>query len=50
MKRYAIVGVGSRSYLFSDALLNGYKDCGQLVALCDMNSLRMEYANRRFHS
>ena len=48
MKRYAIVGVGSRSFLFADALLGDFKEHGRLVALCDSNRIRLEYANRRF--
>ena len=49
MNSYAIVGIGSRSYLFSDALFESFKDCGRLAAICDLNGVRMEYANRRFH-
>ena len=49
MNSYAIVGTGSRSYLFSDALFESFKDCGRLAAICDLNGVRMEYANRRFH-
>lgn len=48
MKSYAIVGIGSRSYLYSDALLGSFRDCGPLAAICDLNGVRMEYANRRF--
>ncbi|UCG00085.1 MAG: Gfo/Idh/MocA family oxidoreductase [Spirochaetaceae bacterium] len=48
MKSYAIVGIGSRSYLYSDALLGTFRDCGRLAAICDLNQVRMEYANRRF--
>ncbi len=48
MKSFAIVGVGSRSYLYSDALLGAFKDCGRLAALCDLNTVRLQYANRRF--
>jgi predicted dehydrogenase len=48
MKNYAIVGTGSRSYLYSDALLGNFRDCGRLVAVCDLNQVRMDYANRRF--
>ena len=48
MKSYAIVGIGSRSYLFSDALFGSFKDCGRLAAICDLNGIRMDYANRRF--
>jgi len=45
--RYAIVGLGSRSGMFSNALLGDYREHGQLVALCDSNQHRMEVWNRR---
>ena len=48
MKNYAIVGIGSRSYLYSDALLGSFRDCGSLAGICDLNQVRMDYANRRF--
>lgn len=46
-KRYAIVGVGSRAAMFTDALLKDFLHSGELVALCDPNQLRLDYANRR---
>lgn len=46
--RYAIVGTGSRSFMFAEAILNTYKNAGTLVAVCDNNRLRMEYHNRRY--
>ncbi|MFH1497557.1 MAG: Gfo/Idh/MocA family oxidoreductase [Verrucomicrobiota bacterium] len=39
-KRYAIVGTGSRSRMFRDAILQTYADTCELVALCDSNPLR----------
>ncbi|MBL8991812.1 MAG: Gfo/Idh/MocA family oxidoreductase [Spirochaetia bacterium] len=45
-KRYAIVGLGSRSRMFLDALLGEHKDQSELVALCDVNQTRMDYTNR----
>lgn len=47
-KRYAIVGTGGRSSLYSDALLGPYRDSGDLVAFCDTNQTRMDYYNRLF--
>ncbi|MGE9290399.1 MAG: Gfo/Idh/MocA family protein, partial [Puniceicoccales bacterium] len=47
-KRYAIVGLGGRSSLFSEALLKDYKESSELVALCDTNSVRMAFHNRSF--
>ena len=41
-KRYAIVGNGSRSVMFRDAILKTYADTCELVALCDINPLRMQ--------
>jgi predicted dehydrogenase len=40
-KRYAIVGTGSRSMMFRDAILKTFADHCELVALCDINPLRM---------
>ena len=42
-KRYCVVGTGSRSFMFMDALLGKYREYGELKALCDSNSLRMKY-------
>jgi predicted dehydrogenase len=46
--RYAVVGLGSRSRMFTTALLTGYRESGQLVALCDPNQTRMAYYNKAF--
>ena len=46
--RYAVVGLGSRSRMFTTALLTGYRDRGQLVGLCDLNQTRMNYYNKSF--
>ncbi len=48
--RYALVGTGSRSLMFSQALLQTYRDSNTLAALCDNNSSRMAYYNDRFKS
>jgi predicted dehydrogenase len=47
-KRYAVVGLGSRSRMFTTALLKDYSDRGELVALCDLNRTRMEYTNQYY--
>ncbi|RYX86367.1 Gfo/Idh/MocA family oxidoreductase [bacterium] len=47
-KRYAIVGLGSRSQMFSSALLKDYTEQGELVAFCDLNQTRMNYYNARY--
>ena len=47
-KRYAIVGTGGRSSMYSHALLGRFKEVGELVALCDINPVRMAYYNAQF--
>ncbi len=47
-KRYAIVGLGGRSAMYSAALLGDFKDEGALVGFCDVNQTRMDYYNRLF--
>jgi predicted dehydrogenase len=47
-RRYAIIGLGSRSRMFSTALFKEYSDHGELVALCDHNQTRMDYFNAYF--
>ncbi len=48
MKRYAIVGLGSRSRLYTEALLTDYRAQGALVGYCDVNQTRMDYDNRLY--
>ncbi len=43
--RYAIVGVGGRSRMFYQAIAKTYKKTAELVAFCDTNQTRMNYAN-----
>ncbi len=47
-KRYAVVGLGSRSRMFTTALLKDYADRSQLVAFCDVNQTRMDYYNQYY--
>ncbi|WP_309380156.1 Gfo/Idh/MocA family oxidoreductase [Cerasicoccus frondis] len=47
-KRYAIVGTGSRSFMFAEALLRTYQSTSTLVAICDLNAQRMAYHNKRY--
>jgi len=42
-KRYCVVGTGSRSSMYINAILGKYKDIAELVAFCDSNPGRMEY-------
>ncbi len=46
-KRYALVGTGSRARMFIDALITTYRDVAELVALCDLSQVRMDWYNRR---
>ncbi|WP_205857698.1 Gfo/Idh/MocA family oxidoreductase [Phytoactinopolyspora endophytica] len=47
-KRYAIVGLGSRSRMYTRALLTDHRDDGELAALCDVNQTRMDFQNKWF--
>src|SRR4030042_2256673 len=46
-KRYVIVGVGSRSRMYQQAIQLDYKPYAQLVGLCDVNPGRLKLAQRR---
>jgi predicted dehydrogenase len=50
-KRYALVGVGDRSNMYSKALVEQFADTCELVALCDTNEgrlrLRAEWAHEQ---
>jgi len=45
-KTYCLVGTGSRSFMYIDALAGQFKSYGTLAGLCDSNIKRMEYTNR----
>jgi len=45
-KRYALVGCGGRAIFFYGALAKDFRDTSELVAFCDTNRTRMNYANR----
>ncbi|GII77071.1 dehydrogenase [Sphaerisporangium rufum] len=45
--RYGFVGLGHRAQLYVDALLGGWRDAGEIVALCDVNRTRMDYHAER---
>lgn len=47
-KRYVIIGTGGRSRMFTEDLLTRHKKTAELVALCDINPLRMDYNNKIF--
>src|SRR5690554_4682455 len=46
-KRYAIIGTGGRAEMFYAALATDFRDTSELVALCDLNQVRMDYANKQ---
>lgn len=43
--RYAIVGTGGRCRMYLDAIAGAYAEHAELVALCDVSRVRMEYWN-----
>lgn len=44
-KRYAQVGIGGRARMYYSAIVDTFKETSELVAFCDINRTRMEYAN-----
>jgi len=44
-KKYVQVGVGSRARFFYGAIASKYKETSEILAFCDINKTRMEYAN-----
>ena len=44
-KRYAQVGLGGRARMFYKAIAENFNETSELVALCDINRTRLEYAN-----
>jgi predicted dehydrogenase len=46
-KRYALVGTGSRSGMYRDAVLGAFASQAELVGLCDINPGRLELARQR---
>jgi len=46
-KRYAIVGTGARAGMFIHAIVQTYRDACELVALCDLSQMRMDWHNRQ---
>lgn len=45
-KRYVQVGVGGRARFYYEALVSRFKETSELLAFCDMNHTRMDYANK----
>lgn len=44
-KRYVLVGSGGRAEFFYGALATDFRDTSELLAFCDINQTRMDYAN-----
>ena len=49
-KRYAQVGTGSRSGMYTKAIVQRYGDIAELVAICDVNEGRMRVKNEQIAS
>ncbi len=45
-KRYAAVGTGGRLVNFTTRLVKEYSDTAEIVGLCDISQVRMDYHNR----
>lgn len=45
-KKYVLVGTGGRAEFFYSAIAAQFRDTSELVAFCDINQTRMDYANR----
>ena len=50
MKRYAVVGTGSRAQLYIDAMANDFPDECEIVGLCDRNVGRAKVYQQRLRS
>lgn len=46
-KRYAIVGSGGRAVTFVDGIVDFARDHAELVGLCDISQVRMDWHNQR---
>ena len=45
-KKYVLVGSGGRAEFFYGAMVKDYWETSELVAFCDVNQTRMDYANK----
>lgn len=46
-KRYALIGTGGRAIFFYSAIARDFKATAKLVAFCDTNQTRLNYANTK---
>ena len=44
-KKYVLIGTGGRAEFFYGNLVKDFKETSELVAFCDINKTRLEYAN-----
>ncbi len=49
-KRYALVGTGSRAGMYVGAITKRFRDFAQLVALCDLSQVRMDWYNQQIEA
>lgn len=49
-KRYALIGTGGRSSFFYSAIATTYRATSQVVAFCDVNQTRLNFANDQLQS
>lgn len=49
-KKYALIGTGGRSSFFYTAIATTYKTTSEVVAFCDTNQTRLDYANEQLQS
>ncbi|WP_270169451.1 Gfo/Idh/MocA family protein [Paenibacillus sp. SYP-B4298] len=46
-KKYVLVGSGGRAEFFYGAIATDFRETSELLAFCDINQTRMDYANKR---
>ena len=49
-KRYALVGAGSRAGMFIEAIAGAYAETAELVGLCDVSRIRMDWHNQQLQA
>ncbi|KAL2849847.1 hypothetical protein BJY01DRAFT_262105 [Aspergillus pseudoustus] len=49
-KKYALVGTGGRAIFFYTAIIKDFSNTAQLVAFCDTNQTRLDYANSKLQA
>ena len=49
-KKYVIVGTGGRSWMYTKAIVDTFKDISELKGFCDVNPSRMKFYNQMIES